>query len=223
MVVAAIAISTTTAADAHEALTGFAGFRGGVGLVLLPAPLLAILGAAAVAASVARLTTEAPVPSPANRQRPDAALRTAWRLFGSAFALGLAVALAGLREPLEPALYVVALNAGGAAALGQPVARLFAAPVAGAAGAATGLLALPTHGLPNAVIPSVAGSFVAATLLFAAAGVMARALRGTGERWRSLALRIAAAWLAAIAMLLLAVELAPPRSAPPSALAVADV
>lgn len=185
------------AADAHAAGEGIRGFHAGLlHPFLSPAPVLGLLALALL-------------------------LGLAWpRGAGAGFAAaaaglagGVAAGLSGL--PVAAAdlpLLLLALGAGGLAALrpgGAAAARL---GLAGAGGALLGLAATPDAGPPASVAVTLAGSVVALLLglLYGAAGVgAARASAGPGGLV-PLGFRVGAAWVAALAAMLAALAASAP-------------
>lgn len=131
-----------------------------------------------------------------------------WGLLGFGFFLGLVAATNGIFGPIEPALCLVAALAGGVAAT-LPGWGGLAMPLSVAAGAAAGFLTLTEDGQFHAVtFVTVLGSAVATMGAYGVAAGAAEELRTRG-RVASLAVRIVAAWITAIALLLLALTLRP--------------
>lgn len=191
----AIAALAPACASAHEASEGLAGLvEGAAQLVLYPnltfALVVGALGASAMRRSV--LPTSA-----------------------AALVLGC---LAGCATPPFPAiLWLIPALLGTVGGIGaalvasarmpRPIAELLAL----ALGWGTGLATVPTHGSALAVTVSLLGSIGGALIgvgLLAAALAAGRGL--LGDRIGAIALRVVGAWVVAIAVLMLALHLAPP-------------
>jgi hypothetical protein len=180
---------------AHVPEAGFGGFVLGARVpVTVAPPLLAMIGTALL------LAWDWP-----------RAFRAGWPAFALVMtvAIGgglLAPALAGLVA--GPLATVAAILAGAVAAARLPSAS--AVPVAALAGAGLGLYAVPDHGPVNATLATVAGTFVAANLaLLLASGTLGAVLSHLRADWIAVGVRVVAAWVVAIAALLLALSARP--------------
>jgi urease accessory protein len=164
------------------------GFAGGfVQVLLAPAHLLSLIGLGLLAG---RATSHASI------------------AIMAAFALGLvgglgAIAWGAGETPANDVLFVAAGVCGAIAALGAPVPALLAVPAAIVIGCAVGLDSPPDAiSLREAVrtlVGSGCGAIAALALMTGAAAFIRRA------GW-AVALRVAGSWLAAIAMLVLALR-----------------
>ena len=196
---AALAAAATPAA-AHEALPGAAGLAAG-----LAAPLAEPgLGVAALALAVLLL------PDWPGRIRRGLPLHLAGLALGLAAGRSLALSL-----PIEPLLLGLGLAAAGLAALAGDRATPAVLALLPLLGLGIGTLALADPGPAGAVLATTLGSLAGAHLpLLAGAGLTAglrAALPAPAARQiLTTGTRIAAAWAAAIAVLLLAVLLRPP-------------
>ena len=192
---AALLAALPGAAFAHGPVEGIEGFYTGLFHPLTtPAQLLGLIALSLLAA--ARWPCGAPAV-----------------LAGVAAGLlaGAGAGLAGLpADGAPPVLLGLATAAATLAALAARPPLPLAAPLALAAGGALGLISVPDPGPPRAV---------AFTLLGALAGAALLALYGAGgfgwlrarfpARWMEIGQRILAAWVAAVAILLLALAVAP--------------
>lgn len=138
--------------------------------------------------------------------------------FGAAaigLATGLATGLARGTATGDPApwLFGLAALAAAGAALAPGRALPLAALLSLGAGALLGWASLPDAGPPRDRAFTMAGSVTGAALglLYVAGGLdlLRDRLRAP---WLAIALRVLAAWIAAIALLMLALSLAPPRA-----------
>lgn len=107
-----------------------------------------------------------------------------------------------------PALYCVALLAGGLAAVRLSDPAPVPATLAGAAGVAAGLSLTPTHGSFPALAAAVTGAALSAILAVAILAALSAAADRAPLRAAGVAVRVAAAWLVAIAALMLALAVA---------------
>jgi hypothetical protein len=132
--------------------------------------------------------------------------------FAAAAALGLALGLWSGGPPVwaEAGLLAAAALAGGLAAL-APGAAAQGRGLAGAGGLLLGAMAAPDPGpLPDMTF-TAAGALTAAGLAVVYAGGGAGWLRRrAGGPWATLGLRVAASWVAAAAVLMLALSLSAP-------------
>lgn len=137
----------------------------------------------------------------------------AWRAvvaFACAVLAGIALGVSGTPNGLaEPVLLVLALFVGVTAALwpASPVSLGVAA--AGASGFLIGLASIPDPGPMRATIVTLSGSFVGASvlLLYCIGGLFWLREKATWS-WVPIGFRVAAAWISAIAALLLALQFA---------------
>ncbi|MEM6441959.1 MAG: hypothetical protein AAF763_19975 [Pseudomonadota bacterium] len=186
----AAALSPAPAA-AHGAVPGLEGVQAGLGHIFsTPGQICALLALALLNARDGPLSPRDP----------------RFARYAAAALCGAALGLTG--TPLkwaEPALLAAAALIGALAALLPHAVPAATRAAALAAGAALGLSAVPPFAPWIAVIPtlggSLAGALLAAPLL---AAVLSRAHAAAPPPWPSLALRIAAAWTSAAAVLLLA-------------------
>lgn len=128
------------------------------------------------------------------------ASRDALLAFAFALALGLALAAAGHGGHVDVALLVLAAAGGLLVALGLPWPLPLLGAIAAAAGGGIGLGAAAEAGTPQLL--ALAASFVAACL-----GVAAGAwLAGLAQQrpWGRILVRVAGSWMAAAALLVLA-------------------
>jgi hypothetical protein len=191
----AVAVAAVVAAGpalAHVPEAGFGGFLLGARVAFAVAPpLLALIGTALL------LAWDWP-----------RAFAAGWPAFAAAMAAFIGV---GLLAPdtaafmAEPLATVAAVFAAGAAA--ARLSKVSCAPVAALAGAGVGFYAVPDHGPFNATLATVAGTFVVANLaLLAVAGAVGGILDRVRADWVAVAVRVVAAWVVAIAALLLALS-----------------
>ena len=197
--VAAFALAATPAA-AHGALSGTAGLAAGLATPLAEPGL----GVAALALAVLLL------PDWPGRIRRGLPLHLAGLALGLAAGRSLALSL-----PLELLGLGLGLAAGGLVALAGDRATPAALALLPPLGLGIGALALPDPGPAGAVLATTLGALAGAHLpLLAGAGLTAAlsgVVRGPAARQiLSTGTRIAAAWTAAIAGLLLALLLRPP-------------
>jgi hypothetical protein len=163
------------------------GLVGGLMQALVPAHLMAVLSTALLAART-----------------------TLWPSIGfvAAFATGLAAGLAALASgvgetPAGDALLAAALVSGVAAAAAFPVPRGVIGSIAFVVGLALGLDSPPEAILLREAIVSLVGTWCAGVTLLAAAGAAATLL---ARLWNGIALRVVGSWIAATAMLVLALR-----------------
>lgn len=137
----------------------------------------------------------------------------AWAAFAGCYLVGIALGQAGVPvASAEPALLALAFATGAFAALwpSGPAAPLIAA--AGAAGLLIGIVSTPDPGSLRSTVITLTGSFVGAVVaLLYAAGGLGWLYERTSAAWLRIGFRIAAAWISAIAALILALALAAPR------------
>lgn len=137
----------------------------------------------------------------------------AWAVFAAGCVLGAALGQAGVTPAsAEDQLLAAALAAGVVAALWPSGPAQLSIALAGIAGVLIGLVSTPDDGPFRAAAITLLGSFVGANLvlLYAAGGVgwLQERVRAA---WMRIGLRVAAAWIAAIAALLLALAVASTR------------
>jgi urease accessory protein len=126
----------------------------------------------------------------------------------TAFALGLAAGLgavaSGVGEtPARDVLLTGALLCGLLAASGVPAPAAFAAPVAFVSGTAVGLDSPPDAIRLSEAVAALIGTACGGIAALAAIAFLAFAL---ARLWRGIALRVAGSWIAAIAILVLALR-----------------
>jgi hypothetical protein len=195
---AAFALAATPAA-AHEALPGAAGLTAGLATPLAEPGL----GVAALALAVLLL------PDWPQRIRRGLPLHLAGLVLGLAAGRSLALSL-----PLEPLVLGLGIAATGLVALAGDRATPAALALLPLLGLGIGALALPDPGPADAVLATTLGALAGAHLPLLAGAGLTTALRSVlpGPAARQImttGTRIAAAWAAAIAGLLLAVLLRP--------------
>jgi urease accessory protein len=163
------------------------GLAGGLMQTLLPAHLMAIISAALLGAR-AKLWPSI--------------------VFVAAFAVGLAAGLAALtlgvaETPAGDVLLAVALLSGLAAAAALAVPRSVVGLIAFIVGAALGLDSTPDAILLRNAIVGLVGTWCAGVTLLMAALAAATLLT---RLWNGIVLRVAGSWIAATAMLVLALR-----------------
>ena len=180
-------------AGAHSSSKGFEGFY--IGLVhplTSPAQVLVLLALGLFFA-----------------QRWPRQFEPASALFAGGCLVGIVLGQAGMPVgAAEPVMLVLALAAGGLAALWPTAPALPPIAVAGGAGLLIGLVSTPDPGSLRATVITLFGSFVGAILaLLYAAGGLGWVHEKARVSWAQMGFRVAAAWIAAIAALLLALSL----------------
>lgn len=183
-------------AAAHSPLPGIEGFYSGlVHPLTSPAQVLVLLALGLLFA-----------------QRWPGPFPLAWVVFGGGCLCGVALGQAGVPTgPAEPIALALALATGTLAALwpSGPVAPPILA--AGVAGLLIGLVSTPDPGSLRSTLITLTGSLVGAVLaLLYAAGGLGWLHEKMGTSWAQVGFRIAAAWTATIAALLLALSLTRP-------------
>jgi hydrogenase/urease accessory protein HupE len=141
--------------------------------------------------------------------RPRRATGT-WLGFGAAVLAGIVMGQIGIAADVaEPLLFVIAAGATTLAALwpaGRPVTALLLPAIGGLA---LGLASTPSSGPLRATAITLAGSFVGLNLgLLYAGGAVAWVRDHVSASWVLVGLRIAAAWIAAVAALMAALAMA---------------
>lgn len=182
-------------AGAHSALPGIEGFYLGLTHgIATPATLLATLATAVMAA-----------------QDWPRRFRLGWPLFAVCLALGLAGALVLDAElPLDAGLLGAAVLGGCFAALAAGRFTLAALPLLALSGLVLGAAGAPDDGARQDVAITMAGAFLGPNLALLLVGgaldLLREHLPGPAP---DIALRVAASWLAAIALMLLALTARP--------------
>lgn len=179
---------------AHSPLPGIEGFY--IGLlhpVSTPSQLLALLGLGAMLGMT----------------WPDGFTRP-WIAFVSGLVLGIGGGqIFGVWDVLPVILLTMALIAAGLAALLPGQMRTLEAGVTGLAGLLIGLLSTPDPGPATDTAITLAGSFAGANLaLLYVSGATGWLRERYDQPWMMIGLRIVAAWIAAIAMLMGALSIA---------------
>lgn len=178
---------------AHGSVAGFGGFAGGflhplfdLGLLLAVLACALVLGQHGLA---------------------SARLPAACGIGGLAVGLlaGLATGPAGFVGPL---LLVLVAAAGALVASGRCVPGAWLGLLLAALGAGLGLGAEPTGASRAEQAFALAGSFVGTCIWAADGALLVQALK---KPWGRVLVRVAGSWLAACALLVLALQLAPPR------------
>lgn len=179
-------------AHAHTSIQGMGDFIGGLlHPVVTPAHVLLLLGLGLLAGRV----------SPPPLRRP-------MLCFLPLSALALGVTGAGWVKALHPAvLHGTVLVVGGLLAWGRPLSSPALCGLFAFAATALGLDSAPESTAPAAVLKSLSGTWLALGVLVYDVAIYASL--GAGTSWLRHAVRIAGAWLAAIAVLMLAFALRP--------------
>jgi len=187
---AAALLMATTSARAHDVASGVGGFYGGLlHPLLVPAHMLALVGLGLWIGQHA--------------SRPRAVLLG---LFAASLAAGVIVIVSAFAVTgADDAILVVAAVAGLAAAIARPQWLLVSAPLSAIAGAAIALDSVPQEISMTATFLALAGSAVAAFLIVM---MMADLTVYWRRDWQRIAIRIAGSWIAASAILVLALRLA---------------
>jgi len=187
---AAALLMATTSARAHDVASGVGGFYGGLlHPLLVPAHMLALVGLGLWIGQHA--------------SRPRAVLLG---LFAASLAAGVIVIVSAFAVTgADDAILVVAAVAGLAAAIARPQWLLVSAPLSAIAGAAIALDSVPQEISMTATFLALAGSAVAAFLMVM---MMADLTVYWRRDWQRIAIRIAGSWIAASAILVLALRLA---------------
>lgn len=190
----AFAATLPTAAAAHEAVAGWGGVLEGSRLPFHFPHVAFALAALAVAASV---------------MRPAVRLTAALTFLAGALAAGL-TPLLFIVQWLIPVLVLTALACGAVTAAAARAPRPVGELLAGLVGWGVGMATFPDHGTPAAAAATLTGTLGAA---LAAVGLVAAALallrRALGGQVGGIAVRVAGAWVCAIAVLVLALTLVP--------------
>lgn len=178
------------AAWAHAPIPGVGAFWNGVVHPLfIPIHLLALVGVGI-----------------ALGQNAPRASRLALPLLSVLLAGGIALATPAGSPPA--ALLAIALAGGLFAALGQGTVMLVAA-LAGAAGATVGLDSAPLEATSGEALLASAGTFAGCLLVVVLVGGLAAA---ASAPWQSIAIRAAGSWIAAAALIALALALFDPAA-----------
>jgi len=163
------------------------GFAGGIALALAPAHVVALIGPALVAARLG------------SRQRA-----TVVAAFTAGLAAGLGVLAAGLGEtPAADVLMVAAALCGLAAAAAFPLPPAVTAALAFVVGVAGGLDSPPHAIALREAVLSLIGTACSGIAAFA---VLVAATAPLVRIWQGVVLRVAGSWIAAIAILVLALR-----------------
>jgi hypothetical protein len=162
-------------------------FANGATQFFAPTHLLAVVALGLLAGQQARLVV------------PIAAL-------AAGLGVGSLIVASAIRDnPAAPALLLLAAISAGLTIIARPLPSWVAAVVALAIGAALALNAPPQEFTIHAAIVSQLGFALAAILAFALATLAATLARGP---WQRIGVRIVASWIAASAILVLALRLA---------------
>jgi urease accessory protein len=180
-------------AQAHTSIQGVGDFIGGLlHPVVTPGHVLLLLGLGLLAGRVS--------PPP---------LRWPMRCFLPLSALGLAATGLGWVKALHPAvLHGAVLVVGGLLAWGRPVSMPALCGLFAFAGVALGLDSAAEASAPGAILKTLAGTWLGLGVVVYDVAIYASL--GAATSWLRHALRIAGAWLLAIAVLMLAFALRPP-------------
>lgn len=182
------------AAEAHGASAALGGFGGGfIHPLLEPAHLLSVI-------TVALLLGQ-----PGLRRSRDALFALAAGLL-----LGLVLAALGRGGDADAALLVLAAIAGVLVAIGHSWPPPLLGAIAAAAGAGIGLGSAPDGGTPVQRTLALAGAFVGACLWIGDGALLVGLLQ---RPWGRLLVRVVGSWMAAVALLVLALQFAPARGA----------
>lgn len=192
LVVAAALVAVPDCAAAHSPIAGIGAFYNGMlHPLLVPAHLLAILAVGLLVG-----------------QNAPAASRGGWIAFVAALACGLAVVAVAPPAVPQAAILAVACACGLAVAVARSAPVLLVAlPVA--AGLAVGLDSFPDGIAPREIGLALAGVGLGAALAATYVGGLAAWL---SRPWQRIGLRVAGSWIAASALLVLALELAPGKA-----------
>lgn len=186
-----------TAAAAHSPFPGIKGFYTGLLHPLTsPAQILSLIALGLIFG-----------------QRWPGRFRLAWLVFAGTCLAGILFGQTGMSLlPAEPSLLASAFLIAVLAALWPDSPAALCVAAAGIVGLLLGLISTPDPGPLRPTIITLAGSLAGATvsLLYAAAG-LGWLKEKTPPTWSQIGFRIAAAWLAAITVLLLALSLVNPR------------
>jgi len=186
----AAAILSPAAASAHSPAAGIGGFYGGVLHPLsTPGPPLALLAVALMLGL-----------------RFPAGFRAAWGGFALAMLAGIGLGQLGLAvAATELLVSIAALTTAIFAALVPTGARPVALGLSAVAGLMIGLAMTPGPGPVGATLIMLAGSFVGANILLPyLAGGIGWLLETVDQPWLQVGIRVVAAWVAAVAILMTA-------------------
>lgn len=190
--IAAILALAPSAVSAHPVFGGAGGFYGGLlHPVLVPAHVMAIVASASLIA----------------QQDPRWTWPTHW-LSPAGFATGLVVGMIAIADAYVPAfsyeaVLALALASGALLAVAIQLPSILAGALALAIGFAIALDSPPDAMTLREAIVVQLGTFCGATILFAAAIEIAARLR---RNWQQIGLRIIGSWIAASAVLVLALQ-----------------
>jgi urease accessory protein len=187
--VAALAL-TSSPACAHDVVTGVSGFYGGLlHPLLVPAHLMALAGLGLWLG-----------------QQPPRHRIGLIGLFAGALIIGV-IAIVSAASPVfqDLAVLMVAAVAGLLVALAQPVTIPISLPLVLVAGIALMLDSVPHETSMQTTFLALVGTVIAA---FVIVTFVAEAVRALARDWQRIAVRIAGSWIAASAILVLALGLA---------------
>jgi len=174
-------------AQAHDVVAGVGGFSGGLlHPLLVPAHALALVALG--------LTLGQP-----GRLRYAGLL-----LFAAGLAAGIALIVTAFAITTDLAVLAVAAVAGIALAVGRPLPLAMSGPLAVVAGLAIALDSVPEEISMQTTFLALVGTAISATLAVMLVAGLARRL---ARDWQRIGLRIAGSWIAASAILVLAVRL----------------
>ena len=178
------------AAMAHNVVAGVGGFPGGLlHPLLVPMHVIAIVGLGLLAGQQV-----------AGMRRWLLAMFTAGLLVGV-----ISIVLAFASEAAELVLLLCAAVAGLLTAIARPAPLLLAGPLVAVAGAALELDSVPEEISMQATVLALLGTVIAALLVFA---VVAAIGAGRTHQWQRIGIRVLGSWIAASAILILALRLA---------------
>jgi hydrogenase/urease accessory protein HupE len=188
VIAALVLLSTATPASAHN-VVGVGGIYGALlHPLLVPAHVLAIVALGLLAS-----------------QQGPAHGRGLVALFGLSLMAGIgAIVLAFAADDPDLALLAVAALAGIGVAIAYPLPMLVTGPLAAVAGIAVMLDSVPQEISMLATLMALMGTAIVAVAMMAA--VMALALR-LKHGWPAIAVRVVGSWIAASAILVLALRL----------------
>jgi urease accessory protein len=187
--VAALVLAAGSAA-AHDVVPGVGGFYGGLmHPLLVPAHALALAGLGLFVGGQSR--------------RIGAGLTA---LFAAALVVGVTAVVSAVSPMYQDDVVVVIAAASGIlVALARPVSVLVSAPLVVVAGVAIMLDSVPHEISMQTTFLALVGTAIAAVVI---ATFLAEAARAAGRDWQRIGVRILGSWVAASAILVLALRLA---------------
>jgi len=174
-------------ARAHDVVAGVGGFSGGLlHPLLVPGHVLALVALGLAFGQ--------------KKERPRADLI----LFAAGLAIGIGLVVAAFAVTTDLAILAVAAAGGVAAAIGRPLPLPLSGPLAIIAGAAVAFDSVPQEIFMQTTLLALIGTAISTSVVV---GLVAEGARGLTRDWQRIGTRILGSWIAAAAIMVLALRL----------------